>query len=127
MLIRLTPNAPVASVYFMANNSSPIVSTKTTFCGVTVHLHADGSVSDRMRYLAGGKLPRDIMWRVWADLCIWTHEELPGLIRSVKDGTWVPFTIDFRPPMTEERFQEIRASHVQTCGFDSNGVFRRWV
>lgn len=111
-------------MYPMANNSSPIVSTRTTFCGVTVFLHADGSVSDRMRYLTGGKMPTDTMWRAWEDVCIYTHAEIPAFIRSVKAGTWVPFRI--RPEITDDRFNEIRATHKQTCGFDSNGVFRRW-
>lgn len=60
-----------------------IVSTRTTFDGVTVYLHADGSVSDR-RCVQRGKLPVTTMWRAWGDVCTYTHAELPEMIRAAK-------------------------------------------
>lgn len=109
----------------MSNYSSPVVSTRATFCGVTVFLHADGSVSDRRAYIGRIKLPVASMWRAWEDVCTYTHDELPAFIRAVCDGTWTPVRI--RPAITAAKFEAACAARVRTCGFDSNGVFRRWL
>jgi hypothetical protein len=61
-----------------------VVSTRTTFDGASVFLHADGMVSNRLHVVAGGKLPLASMWRVWGDVCVYTHAELPEMIRAAK-------------------------------------------
>jgi hypothetical protein len=108
----------------MNNYSSPVVSTRTTFCGVTVHLHADGSVSNRRNYIGRIKLPVAIMWRAWEDVCTYTHDELADWIRAVRDGSWTPVRV--RSDMTEERHQAILSSQPRRCGFGADGVLRRW-
>ena len=67
-----------------ANAASEIVSVRTTFDGARVHLHANGEISGRTHYVRGGKLPRASMWRVWSDVCVYTFDELPELIRKAK-------------------------------------------
>jgi hypothetical protein len=108
-----------------AATESPIISTRRTFDGVTVYLHADGAVSDRMSYIGRVKLPVATMWRAWEDVCTYEHTELRAFIKAVRDGTWTPVRI--RPDMTEERHQAILATQVRTCGFGPDGVFRRWL
>ena len=66
------------------NTEAEIVSTRTTFDGVTVHLHANGEISDRMYCVRGGRLPLATMWRAWSDVCVLTHAELPDFIRAAK-------------------------------------------
>lgn len=70
--------------------NTEIVATRKTFDGITVHLHSDGRLSDNFNFIKGGKLPIASMWRVLADLCVYTHAELPALIAEVKAGKWVP-------------------------------------
>lgn len=101
-----------------------IISTRKTFDGVTVFLHADGSVSDRRAFVGRIKLPRATMWRAWEDVCTYTHAELADFIRAVRDGLWTPVRI--RSDMTEERHQAILSSQPRRCGFGADGVFRRW-
>lgn len=97
----------------MKNNTNPeIVAIRQTFDGVTVRLHADGSVSDRLNFLPGGRLPVDSMWRLFADVCLYMHSELPTLIRKVKSGKWRPFAIRVDRPEPERVYREI----VTTCG-----------
>lgn len=98
-----------------------IISTRKTFDGVTVHLHADGSVSDRLRYVAGGKLPADKMWRVWGDVELYEHAELPQLIRDVKKGHWKPFYI--RKGMTEAQREAARAHNAKYLGVWHDGTY----
>ena len=71
-------------------NITEIVATRKTFDGVTVHLHADGRLSDRQSIIKGGKLPVEAMWRVIADLAVYTHAEIPALIAEVNAGRWIP-------------------------------------
>jgi len=59
--------------------TSEIVSTRKTFDGVEVYLHADGSVSTRMWFFRG-KFSSDVMWRAWGDIGI------PAYMREVKRG-----------------------------------------
>ena len=59
-----------------------IVSTRTTFDGVTVRLHANGEISDRMHFVRGGRLPLATMWQAWDWVCTYTHAELPDYIRA---------------------------------------------
>jgi len=60
-----------------------IVSTRQSFDGVTVYLHADGSVSTRMWFFRG-KFPVAKMWRAWGDICTYTVQEIPGYLHAVK-------------------------------------------
>jgi len=107
-----------------ANEAYPeIISTRATFDGVTVFLHADGSVSDRRSFFRG-KLPVATMWRVWGDICTYTHAEIQEMIRSVKRGTFVPVRI--RPVTTEAQFEARRASQILTMGFNARGVLVRY-
>jgi hypothetical protein len=107
----------------MSKADPPVVSTRTTFCGITVSLHADGSVSNRSHFIGRAKLPISVMWRVWDDICTYTHDEIPALVRAVRDGSWEPVRV--RPNMTEERHQAILAGQVRTRWFDANGVLRK--
>lgn len=105
-------------------NNNDVVSTRTTFDGVTVFLHADGAVSDRRSFVGRIKLPLAGMWRAWEDVCTYTHAELADWIRAVRDGSWSPVRI--RTAMTEERHQAIISTQPRRCGFGPDGVFRRW-
>src|SRR3954465_3186377 len=98
--------------------AADIVSTRKTFDGVTVYLHADGPVSDRLSYFRG-KLPVATMWRVWGDICTYTHAEIPGMIRSVKSGAFVPVRIRQTP--TREVVEARFAKQVRTMGFNAAG------
>lgn len=82
-----------------------VVSTRKTFDGVTVRLHADGSISDRRAYVSRAKLPKEVMWRVWGDIETYTHAELPQLLRDVKAGRFQSVII--RKGLTEEQHQKI--------------------
>lgn len=64
-----------------------VVASRTTFDGVRVYLHADGSLSCAMYFLRG-RLPVSLMWRVAKDLCVYTWAELPQLLRDVRSGKW---------------------------------------
>lgn len=72
---------------------SAIVAKRKTFDGVVVFLHANGEMSDHLNFIKGGKLPAAVMWRFAADVCLYTHAELPNLIRAAKRGEWRPFRI----------------------------------
>jgi hypothetical protein len=63
-----------------------IVATRETFDRVTIFLHADGSLSTRAHYLYGGKLPRNNMWRLIDDVCLYNFEELRGFLRAAQAG-----------------------------------------
>lgn len=93
----------------MTNNISEIVSTRTTFDGVTVYLHADGSVSDRRSFVCGGRLPVADMWRAWDSVSIYTHAEIPDFIRSEKGDKRAKrrLAMATRKPMTEEDHERI--------------------
>lgn len=75
------------------------VSRRYTFDGVDVRLSSDGSVSSRQTILRG-KLPVDRMWQVWGDVGLYTWDELPEVIRSVKRGKFQPFRV--RKPIDHE-------------------------
>lgn len=47
--------------------NTEIVSTRTTFDGARVHLHANGEISFRTHYARGGVLPVANRWRLWDD------------------------------------------------------------
>lgn len=81
------------------NTTVHVVSERKTFDGATVYLHSNGEVSTRT-YILRGKLPVAQMWRVWADIELYTAAELDGLLRAVRKGTWVPFRI--RPAIAHE-------------------------
>ena len=70
--------------------TNEVVATRMTFDGVTVFLHSDGRLSDKFNFIKGGKLPVESMWRVIADLAVYTHAELPALIAEVRSGKWIP-------------------------------------
>lgn len=61
------------------------ISTRQTFDGVTVYLHADGSVSTRMWFFRG-KFDASTMWRAWGDISMYKAEEIPDYMREVKRG-----------------------------------------
>jgi hypothetical protein len=67
--------------------TAEVVARRTTFDGVTIFLHADGSVSDRLNFFRG-KLPAASMWRAIDDASIYTHAEVPAMIRDAKAGKW---------------------------------------
>jgi hypothetical protein len=77
----------------MSANINPtepaVISTRVTFDNVTVYLHEDGSVSDRLRFCRS-KLPTNIMWSVWAWVETYRSAELPQLIKSARAGKWSP-------------------------------------
>jgi len=69
-----------------------VVSTRTTFDGVRVQLHANGEISDRQSFFRG-KLPVGEMWRAWEDITLYTHAEIPALIKAVRAGKFTPFRV----------------------------------
>lgn len=69
------------------NNSDPkVVASRSTFDGVTVFLHEDGSLSTRSNFIGRAKLPVATMWRLFDDVCTYTIEELPNFIRGARAG-----------------------------------------
>lgn len=74
-----------------------IVATRQTFDGATVYLHADGAISFRTHFSRGGRLPIANMWRVWEDVCTYTADEIPALIRAARAGNWVPIRVRKSP------------------------------
>lgn len=82
------------------------VSTRQTFDGVRVQLHANGEISDRLSFFRG-RLPVDQMWFVWEDITLYTHAEIPALLRSVRAGKFTRFqvkpSIDHEGIMAENR------------------------
>lgn len=62
------------------NKMPEVVSARRTLDGISVFLHADGSVSDRANFLRN-RVRRD-MWRFWQDVCVLKHSELDLAIRT---------------------------------------------
>lgn len=87
------------------------VSRRKTFDGCDVELWSNGEVAFRTHFLRG-KLPVDKMWRVWEDIELYTADELPTLLRSVRAGKWQPFRI--RPTVDHEA---ILAAQVRSVYF----------
>ena len=69
-----------------------VISTRHTFDGARVQLHANGEISDRQSFFRG-KLDPAKMWAVWEDITLYTHTEIPGLIRAARRGTFTPFRV----------------------------------
>jgi hypothetical protein len=70
------------------NTESEIAARRRTFDGVQIFVHADGSLSNRTNFIGRSKLPISMIWIVADEICTYTHDELAGLIRSVKSGAW---------------------------------------
>lgn len=68
----------------------PVVAVRETLDGVTVYLHADGSLSTHTHYLYGGKLPEATMWRLIDDVCLYMFEELRGFLCQARLGNIPP-------------------------------------
>lgn len=90
--------------------TEPIVATRTTFDGVQVFLHADGSVSDRLRFIGRTKLPEATMWRATADFCLYTHVELPAFIKNVAKGAQKFFSVRVDRPESERLYRHVTTS-----------------
>lgn len=71
----------------MTTTKTEVVAKRTTFDGVTIYIHSDGSVSDRLNFFRG-KLPLETMWRAIDDVAVYTHAEVPQMIREAKAGKW---------------------------------------
>jgi hypothetical protein len=64
-----------------------VIATRKTFDGVTIFLHADGQVSNRLSFYRG-RLPMVVAFRVMDDLCLYTAAEIPDLMRRAKSGRY---------------------------------------
>lgn len=87
--------------------TDPVVATRTTFDGVQVFIHADGSVSDRLRFIGRTKLPEVSMWRAVGDICLYTHAELPAFIKKVAKGAQKMFRVRIDRPESERLYRSI--------------------
>jgi hypothetical protein len=67
-----------------AQSDPQIVASRLTFDRVLVFVHADGSLSDRLNFLRGGRLPLATLWRKIDDICLYTHAELPEYTRTTR-------------------------------------------
>lgn len=90
--------------------TTEIVATRTTFDGVQVFLHADGSVSDRLRFIGRTKLPAATMWRAAADFSLYTHDELPAFIKKVARGAQKFFSVRVDRPEAERLYRSVVTS-----------------
>jgi hypothetical protein len=68
-----------------ATTEPTILATRTTADGVTVFLHEDGQVSNRVHYYRT-RLPMAVAFRVMDDLCLADSAEIPALLRAAKKG-----------------------------------------
>jgi hypothetical protein len=69
-------------------DDSEVVARRTTFDGVTILIHADGRLSDRLRWVPGGKVPVDRLFRFADDIGTFNYAELPDAIRAAKRKGW---------------------------------------
>lgn len=92
------------------NTQDEIVATRTTYDGVQVFLHADGSVSDRLRFIGRTKLPETTMWRAAEDFCLYTHAELPAFIKNVAKGAQKFFSVRVDRPESERLYRQVVTS-----------------
>jgi len=87
-----------------------VISTRHTFDGARVQLHANGEISDRQSFFRG-KLDPTKMWTVWEDITLYTYAEIPGLIRAARRGTFTPFrivpAIDHEAIMADNRARRV--------------------
>jgi hypothetical protein len=91
-------------------NTNQIVATRTTFDGIQVFLHTDGSVSDRLRFIGRTKLPVATMWRAAADFSLYTHAELPAFIKKVAKGAQKFFSVRVDRPESERLYRSVVTS-----------------
>lgn len=91
-----------------------IIATRTTFDGVTVYLHSDGSVSDRLNFFRA-KLPIASMWRAFDDVSIYTHAEIPSFIREAKGGKWSPAWIAGQVASAQKRAAIASVPEAERC------------
>jgi hypothetical protein len=93
-----------------ATKDPEVVSTRSTFDGVRVQLHANGEISDRQSFFRG-KLPTAEMWAVWEDIGLYTHAEIPAMLRAVRAGKFTRFqvkpSIDHEGIMAENRARRV--------------------
>jgi len=90
--------------------TAAIVATRTTFDGVQVFLHADGSVSDRLRFIGRVNLPLATMWRAAADFSLYTHAELATFIKKAATGAQKFFSPRVDRPESERLYRSVVTS-----------------
>lgn len=89
---------------------APVVAVRETFDGVRVNFHANGEVSFRTHFLRGRLTPLAI-WRVADDVCLYTAEEIPALLRAAKSAAWRPFRVRVDIPESQRVYRVVKVAN----------------
>lgn len=93
-----------------STSEAEIVAVRRTFDGAVVNFHANGEVSFRTSFLRG-KLPLATMWKVAENVCLWTADELPSLLREARAGRVRAFRVRVDIPESQRLYKVVKIAN----------------